>query len=72
MSEDLPLVASSTANQSVSAQLARASAKVAGFLEAGLQGAANTERAYTSDLKSYVTFCEQHGFVAVPAKTCAI
>ena len=67
MSEDLSLVASSNANQSVSAQLARASAKVAGFLEAGLQGAVNTERAYTSDLKSYVAFCKQHGLQAVPA-----
>ncbi|MBU6123262.1 tyrosine-type recombinase/integrase [Hymenobacter siberiensis] len=67
MSEDLSLVASSNANQSVSAQLARASAKVAGFLETGLQGAANTERAYTSDLKSYVAFCEQHGLRALPA-----
>jgi len=67
MSEDVSLVASSPISQSVGAQLARASAKVAGFLEVGLQGAANTERAYTSDLKSYVTFCEQHGFVAVPA-----
>ncbi|WP_343069187.1 tyrosine-type recombinase/integrase [Hymenobacter citatus] len=40
---------------------------MAGFLEAGLQGAANTERAYTSDLKSYVAFCERHGLQAVPA-----
>ena len=67
MSEDLSLVAKSNPNQSVSAQLTRASAKVAGFLEAGLQGAANTERAYTSDLKSYVAFCDQHGLQAVPA-----
>ncbi len=67
MSEDLSLVASSNATQSVSAQLSRASAKVAGFLEAGLQGAANTERAYTSDLKRYVAFCAQHGLQAVPA-----
>lgn len=67
MNEDLSLVPSTNVNQSVSAQLARASAKVAGFLEAGLQGAANTERAYTSDLKSYVAFCEQHGLQAVPA-----
>ncbi|WP_022826279.1 tyrosine-type recombinase/integrase [Hymenobacter norwichensis] len=67
MNEDLSLVPSTNTNQSVSAQLARASAKVAGFLEVGLQGAANTERAYTSDLKSYVTFCEQHGLQAVPA-----
>ena len=68
MSEDLFLVAASNANQSVSAQLARASAKVAGFLEAGLQGAANTERAYTSDLKSYFAFCEQHGLHPLPAE----
>lgn len=67
MSEDLARVDSSNAHQSVSAQLARASAKVAGFLETGLQGAANTERAYTSDLKSYMAFCEQHGLQAVPA-----
>jgi site-specific recombinase XerD len=68
MSEDLSLVYSCNANQSVSAQLARASAKVAGFLEAGLQGAANTERAYTCDLKSYFAFCEQHGFQPLPAE----
>jgi site-specific recombinase XerD len=67
MNEDLSLVPSTNTTQSVSAQLARASAKVAGFLEAGLQGAANTERAYTSDLKSYVAFCEQHGLQALPA-----
>ncbi|GAA4388587.1 tyrosine-type recombinase/integrase [Hymenobacter koreensis] len=67
MSEDLSLVPSPDSNQSVSAQLARASAKVAGFLEAGLQGAANTERAYTSDLKSYVAFCQQQGLQAMPA-----
>jgi len=67
MSEDLSLVPSSNPTQSVSVQLARASARVAGFLEAGLQGAANTERAYTSDLKSYVAFCERHGLLALPA-----
>ncbi|QNE42197.1 tyrosine-type recombinase/integrase (plasmid) [Hymenobacter sp. NBH84] len=67
MSEDLSLIPAPNTNQTISAQLARASAKVAGFLEAGLQGAANTERAYTSDLKSYVSFCERHGLQAVPA-----
>ncbi|MFC6224952.1 tyrosine-type recombinase/integrase [Hymenobacter artigasi] len=67
MSEDLSIIPASTGNQSVSAQLARASAKVAGFLETGLQGAANTERAYTSDLKSYVAFCEHQGLRALPA-----
>ncbi len=67
MSEDLSIVPASNAAQPVSTQLARASAKVAGFLEVGLQGAANTERAYTSDLKSYVAFCAQHGLQALPA-----
>ncbi|GAA4365910.1 site-specific integrase [Hymenobacter saemangeumensis] len=67
MSEELSLVPSAPTPQSISAQLARASAKVAGFLETGLQGAANTERAYTSDLKSYTAFCAAHGYTAVPA-----
>ena len=67
MSEDLSLVVKSNANLPVSSPRTRASAKVAGFLETGLQGAANTERAYTSDLKSYVAFCAQHGLPAVPA-----
>ncbi|NML67955.1 tyrosine-type recombinase/integrase [Hymenobacter sp. RP-2-7] len=67
MSEELSVVPVLTGTQTVSAQLARASAKVAGFLEVGLQGAANTERAYTSDLKSYVAFCAQHELQAVPA-----
>ena len=67
MSEDLSIVPAASASQSVSAQLARASAKVAGFLETGLQGAVNTERAYTSDLKSYGAFCAQHGLQALPA-----
>mgnify|MGYP004518784099 CR=1 FL=1 len=67
MSEDLSILPVPDASHSLSHHLSRASAKVASFLEVGLQGAANTERAYTSDLKSYVTFCEQHGFVAVPA-----
>jgi site-specific recombinase XerD len=67
MSEELSVVPALTDNQTVSAQLARASAKVAGFLEVGLQGSANTERAYTSDLKSYVAFCAQHNLQAVPA-----
>jgi site-specific recombinase XerD len=67
MSEAFSIVPASAATQSVSTQLARASVKVAGFLEVGLQGAANTERAYTSDLKSYLAFCAQHNLLAVPA-----
>ncbi|MCR5890840.1 tyrosine-type recombinase/integrase [Hymenobacter sp. J193] len=56
-----------TTGSAVAANLARASSKVAGFLETGLQGAANTERAYKSDLNTYAEFCALHGFTAVPA-----
>jgi site-specific recombinase XerD len=49
-------------SQTFNSELAHTSSKVTGFLETGLQGAANTER----DLKSYVKFCSLHGFTAVP------
>ena len=61
------LSASGTAGTAAGLELARTSAKVAGFLETGLQGAVNTERAYKSDLKTYAEFCLMHGFTAVPA-----
>ncbi|GAA4017658.1 hypothetical protein GCM10022408_34110 [Hymenobacter fastidiosus] len=48
-------------------ELARTSAKVAGFLEAGLKGAANTTRGYTSDVKSYLYFCTLRGLTPLPA-----
>ena len=72
MRVDLSIVPASNPTQTVSAQLARASIQVAGFLETGLQGAANTERAYTSDLKSYVAFCARYGLVAVPADVATL
>ncbi len=53
-------------------ELARTSAKVAGFLEAGLQGAANTTRGYTSDLKSYLHFCTLHGLTPLPADVATL
>ena len=56
-----------TTGSAVAANLARASSKVTGFLEMGLKGAANTERAYKSDLNTYAEFCALHGFTAVPA-----
>ncbi|TGD76996.1 tyrosine-type recombinase/integrase [Hymenobacter wooponensis] len=67
MSKSLRNVPAVTTGSSVAANLARASSKVAGFLETGLQGAANTERAYKSDLNTYAEFCALHGFTAVPA-----
>ena len=61
-----------TTDLSPGAPLARASARVAGFLETGLRGAANTARAYASDLKSYAAFCERHGLVALPADVATL
>ncbi|TGE22664.1 tyrosine-type recombinase/integrase [Hymenobacter metallicola] len=67
MSKYLGKVPAVTTGSTVAANLTRASSKVAGFLETGLQGAANTERAYKSDLNTYAEFCALHGFTAVPA-----
>lgn len=67
MSKPIPNLPAVTAGSAVATNLARASSKVAGFLETGLQGAANTERAYKSDLNTYAEFCALHGFTAVPA-----
>lgn len=53
-------------------ELARASSKVADFLETGLRGAANTTRAYTSDLKSYTQFCALHGLTALPTDVATL
>lgn len=66
MNKYLPSVLNAT-GAVAGVELARTSAKVAGFLETGLQGAVNTERAYKSDLKTYAEFCFLHGFTAVPA-----
>ncbi len=37
------------------------------YLLKGLQGAANTQRAYRSDLSQYQAFCDRQGLVALPA-----
>ena len=52
--------------------LPRASAKVTSFLETGLRGAANTTRAYTSDLKSYLHFCGLHDLTPLPADVATL
>jgi site-specific recombinase XerD len=62
MSEHVPVTLEQPAGVIV-----RHSSIVADFAERGLRGADNTQRAYTSDLKSYVSFCEQRGLRAVPA-----
>lgn len=38
------------------------------YLLKGLQGAANTERAYRSDLAHYRTWCKQQALDALPAR----
>ena len=72
MNNALTLVPAQAPDLSPGAPLARASARVAGFLETGLRGAANTARAYASDLKSYAAFCERHGLVALPADVATL
>ncbi len=64
--------ATRTPDLSPGVPLARASARVAGFLETGLRGAANTARAYASDLRGYAAFCERHGRLALPADVATL
>jgi site-specific recombinase XerD len=42
------------------------------YIEAGLQGAANTERSYKSDLKTFTAYCTKHELVALPADVATL
>ena len=42
------------------------------YIEAGLQGSANTERSYRSDLKSYLAYCTKHELVSLPADVATL
>jgi len=42
------------------------------YIEAGLQGAANTERSYKSNLKSFQAYCAAHGLSALPANVTTL
>ena len=42
------------------------------YLEAGLQGSANTERSYKSDLKTYLAYCAQQQLASLPADVATI
>ena len=42
------------------------------YIEAGLQGSANTERSYKSDLKTFTAYCTKHELVGLPADVATI
>lgn len=42
------------------------------YLRAGLQGAANTHRAYTTDLRQYLTWCQENSYEPVPLSPVAL
>ncbi len=42
------------------------------YLRAGLQGSANSQRAYTTDLRQYGTWCEQNGYEPTPLSAVAL
>lgn len=42
------------------------------YLLKGLQGAANTERAYRADLDHYTTWCQEQGVAALPATSAVL
>lgn len=42
------------------------------YLRAGLQGAANSRRAYTSDLRQYLAWCQQNSYAPTPLSPIAL
>lgn len=42
------------------------------YIEAALQGSANTERSYKSNLKSFEAYCLLHGFSSLPADVATL
>lgn len=51
------------------ADLSSLSSEVARYIEVGLQGSANTQRGYLSDLRNFTTYCESRGLSSLPATT---
>jgi site-specific recombinase XerD len=46
--------------------------RVEEYVRLGLEGAPNSQRAYTADLKNYTSWCEGHGQQALPASTSTL
>jgi site-specific recombinase XerD len=55
-----------------SLQIEELTQRVEGYVRLGLEGAANSQRAYTVDLKNYTTWCKEHGQQALPASTSTL
>jgi site-specific recombinase XerD len=47
-------------------------ASVSRYVEAGLQGAANTKRGYAADLRSFEDYCQQHQLSHLPAEVSTV
>lgn len=52
--------------------LAEFTQRVEEYVRLGLEGAPNSQRAYTADLKNYTTWCEEHGQQPLPASTSTL
>ena len=48
--------------------LVRFADKVGQYVQAGLEGAPNTRRAYQADLRHYASWCQQQGLAVFPAE----
>ena len=57
----------STTSQAQGLSLAHLSEHTARYVEAGLQGAPNTAKAYAGDLKRFGAWCSDHGLEPLPA-----
>lgn len=69
MSEDLLV---SSANRALGAELASQSSALAHYIEVGLRGSKNTQRAYQSDLRNFERFCIEEGLCPLPADALTV
>ena len=42
------------------------------YLRAGLQGSANSQRAFSTDIRQYADWCEQNGYEPTPLSAVAL
>lgn len=69
MPEDLLV---SSANRALGADLASQSSALAHYIEVGLRGSKNTQRAYLSDLRNFERFCIEQGLCPLPADAVTV
>ena len=69
MPEDLPV---SFTEHALGAELAVQSSALAYYIDLGLRGAKNTQRAYQSDLRNFERFCTEYGLGSLPADAITV